>query len=184
MKLVRCKVCGYVMPEGKLGDRCPACGVPRTMFQPYTDPVSEARRRFLNIDLHPVAVHFPVGFAAFLLMIDIAAFLFGDNARDVLLATTKVVGVSLPVFVLAAGALGWVDARTRYRKIRNSLIVKKKIAYASALLAISIGIAVTVWGGSLLLRSLTITLSGVAVGLTVMLGLLGRDLDNTALPGR
>ena len=27
-KMVRCKSCGYLMPEGKLKDKCPACGVP------------------------------------------------------------------------------------------------------------------------------------------------------------
>ena len=45
--LIRCKACGYVTCEGKIKDVCPACGVPAKMFEPYTDPVSEKRRRFL-----------------------------------------------------------------------------------------------------------------------------------------
>ena len=33
-KYVRCKACGYIMEEGKVGDRCPACGAPRAALVP------------------------------------------------------------------------------------------------------------------------------------------------------
>ena len=63
---VRCKACGYIMERSKLGDKCPACGVSATMFEPYDDKLSEKRRRLLDIHVHPIVVHFPQAFAAFL----------------------------------------------------------------------------------------------------------------------
>ena len=43
----------------KVGEICPACGVPAKMFEPYDDKVSEARRRMIDLHIHPVIVHSP-----------------------------------------------------------------------------------------------------------------------------
>ncbi len=56
-ELVRCRPCGFVMEAGKLGDVCPACGMPRKVFEPYREKVSINRLRLLNLDLHPIAIH-------------------------------------------------------------------------------------------------------------------------------
>ncbi len=45
------------MEAGKLGDVCPACGLPRKVFEPYRERVSINRLRLLNLDMHPIAIH-------------------------------------------------------------------------------------------------------------------------------
>jgi len=183
MKLVRCKVCGLILPEGKLGDRCPACGVPKTVFQPYTDPVAESRRRILKLRTHPVAVHFPVSFSVAIPIFGIVAFVFAGTASTVLSAT-KALGVLLPVVVLGAALLGLLEGKIRFRRIRNSQLLKKKIVYASALLAVSIPISILVWSDGTLPRMMTVLLGLVAVVFSVLLGLIGDILDNNAMPGQ
>jgi rubredoxin len=47
-ELVRCRPCGFVMDADKLGDVCPACGLPRKVFEPYRERVS-LNRLFLSL---------------------------------------------------------------------------------------------------------------------------------------
>ena len=56
-ELVHCRPCGFVMEADKLGDVCPACGLPRKVFEPYREKVSLNRLFVLNLDLHPIAIH-------------------------------------------------------------------------------------------------------------------------------
>src|SRR5664280_760620 len=56
-ELVRCRPCGFVIEADKLGDVCPACGMPRKVFEPYRERVSRNRLKLLNFDLHPIAIH-------------------------------------------------------------------------------------------------------------------------------
>ena len=56
-ELVRCRPCGFVIEADKLGDVCPACGMPRKVFEPYRERVSRNRLILLNFDLHPIAIH-------------------------------------------------------------------------------------------------------------------------------
>ena len=56
-ELVRCRPCGYVMEADKLGDVCPACGLPKKVFEPYRERVSRNRLMLLNLDLHPIVIH-------------------------------------------------------------------------------------------------------------------------------
>ncbi len=64
MAQLKCKACGYIIDEKKLGDVCPACGVPRKAFEPWTDDMSPRRRVLLTLNLHPIALHFPQAFSA------------------------------------------------------------------------------------------------------------------------
>jgi len=56
-ELVRCKPCGYVMEADKLGDVCPACGMPRKAFEPYRERVAANRLLVLSLDMHRIAIH-------------------------------------------------------------------------------------------------------------------------------
>ncbi len=58
-KYVRCKVCGYIMVESDLKDRCPACGLPKTVFEPYVSNISSRRKFIIDQHIHPIVVHFP-----------------------------------------------------------------------------------------------------------------------------
>src|SRR3972149_10318207 len=88
-KMVRCKVCGYVMPEGKLRDKCPACGVAAKAFEPWEDPLSEQRRRALALDLHPIAVHFPTAFVVSLIVIFVVGLAFRGGAAELFLCAGR-----------------------------------------------------------------------------------------------
>jgi uncharacterized membrane protein len=185
-KVVRCKACGYIMPEGKLKDKCPACGVLSKMFEPYTDPMSESRRKILSFDLHPVAVHFIVSFAVAILVFSAATFFFRGPAQGFLISTVKVMALLLPVLVLVAFLLGLLDGKTRFRHINRSQILKKKMIYGSIFFIFSVGLSVFLWLvgiGTVMLTSIALVLSAVTVGCTVMLAILGVQILNAALPG-
>ena len=66
-KLFICKPCGFVMKESELQDLCPACGLPKKVFEHYKDRMSPGRRKILGLDMHPIAVHFPQTVLVFLL---------------------------------------------------------------------------------------------------------------------
>ena len=184
--LVRCKACGYITIESKLKDKCPACGVPRQMFEPYTDPMSERRRRILTLDLHPIAVHFPTSFVVAIFVFSVATIFFGEPVQGFLICATKVMALFLPFLVLIAFLVGIIDGRTRFRRIRNSLILKRKILFGSFFLLFSIGLALSLWLGGLgtvLLNSVAVLLSAAGVFCTVALSLLGTQILNAAFPG-
>jgi rubredoxin len=185
-KLIRCKSCGYIMAEEKLGDKCPACGVPRDMFEPYTDPMAESRRRILRLDLHPIAVHFPTSFAVAVLVFTIATFMFSGQVREYLISTTKVMALFLPLLVLIAFLVGLVDGKIRFKRLGRSHILKTKMFWGSLFFVIAIGFAVVVWLGSLssvVLTLIAAVLAAAAVGCSVVLALLGMQILNAAFPG-
>lgn len=185
-KLVRCKSCGYITTEGKLRDKCPACGVPREMFEPYTDPMSESRRKILNFDLHPIAVHFPTSFAVAILVFTFATFFFTGQIEDLLISTTKVMVLFLPLLVLIAFLVGLLDGRIRFRRLSRSRILRTKILFAGLFFVFSLALALFVWLaglGSVTQTSIALALSAAGVACTVVLALLGTQILNSAFPG-
>jgi uncharacterized membrane protein len=124
-ELVICKSCGFVMDKAKVKDKCPACGVPAKIFQPYTDTISAHRRFLLSLDLHPVLVHFPQAFSATMLLLALATFVLGGEIRDKLIATMTVIGVVLPVTVLLAFIAGLIDGKTRFRRVTTPILTRK-----------------------------------------------------------
>ena len=185
-KLVRCKSCGYIVAESKLKDRCPACGVPREMFEPYTDPMAESRRRILNFHLHPIAVHFPTSFVVAILVFTVAAFFFSGQVEELLICAIKVIALFLPVVVLIALLAGIVDGKIRFRRLTRSHILRTKIVYGSLFFALSLGLALLVWLaglGSMVLIAMAAILAAAGVACTVVLSLLGMQILNSAFPG-
>ena len=184
--LVRCKSCGYIMLESKLRDKCPACGVPRQMFEPYTDPMSESRRKVLNFDIHPVAVHFPTAFVVAILVFSIATFFFRGPVQGLLICATKVMGLFLPLLVLIAFLVGLLDGKIRFRRFKNSLILRRKILFGSLFFIVSVGLAVFLWVvglGSVTTTSIAVALAALGVACAVVLALLGTQILNAAFPG-
>jgi uncharacterized membrane protein len=178
MKLVRCKACGFIMPEGQHGDRCPACGAPRTAFEPYVD------RRILRFHLHPIAVHFPTTLSVAVLVFSAGALFLTGRPGSLVESTVQILGTFLPLVVLLAGVIGFWDGKMRFRKISNSKILKTKLAYAIALLVVSLGIAVIVWPDGFVFRLLVLVLAAGTVVCSIFLGLLGMSLDDAAFPGK
>jgi hypothetical protein len=184
--MVRCKACGYVMEAGNPVDRCPACGAPKTAFEPYSSLIGERRRRLLALDLHPISVHFSTAFTYALLALLIISFFLSGEALSMFLGAVRVITLFLPLLVAASLALGWIDGKTRFRKIRNSRILKSKIACASILLSLSIALLLVNWIIPLTVLAaavISLVLAVVGAVLVFLLGKLGVSILNAAFPG-
>jgi uncharacterized membrane protein len=185
--MVRCKACGYIMPAGKLHDKCPACGAPKTSFEPYTDPMSSERRQVLNFDLHPIAVHFPISLAVAVFVFSIAIPFLNGLPRTLLIDTDKILSLFIPVTTASAFGLGWIDGKIRFRKILNSQILLTKITYAILLFCASVIQTVIIWVygfDNAGFTALIVVLGAAASVLVILLGLLGKTIRNAAFPGK
>jgi hypothetical protein len=183
--LVRCKACGYVTAEGKIKDVCPACGVPAKMFEPYQDPVAEKRRKILGLHIHPIMVHFPQSFAFTLLVLAILSFVAPPQIKEVLNCTIRVLSSALPFFLMLALLTGLVDGKTRFRKVTTPFL-KKKIIFGLSFLGTSIliaAVALAMQLSSVPIMILFTLLSTIAVGCSVVLGLIGDELMGAKLSG-
>jgi uncharacterized membrane protein len=185
--LIRCKACGYIMKEGKLGDKCPACGAPKTAFEPYNDTMAAPRRRILDLQLHPISVHFPIVLTVATLVFILAATFLKGEAQNLVISTAKVLVLFIPLVVLLAFAVGWLDGKTRFRKIGNSKILKTKILYACLLFVVSFALAIVIWMGAFNAAGtivLALLLNAAALVLVFLLGLLGTSVMGAAFPGK
>ncbi len=185
--MVRCKVCGYITREGKLKDKCPACGAPRTAFEPYTDTMSPARRRILDLQLHPIATHFPITLVVAVFLFSLAVPFFTAESRELLVDTTKILALLTPVVTAITFAVGWLDGRIRFHKIKISRILKRKVLLAAILLVISLAVTLIVWltGFDTAAIEIVVILLGAANLVVVfLLGLLGTSINQSAFAGK
>lgn len=180
---VICKACGLVIEEGRLGDVCPACGVPRNAFQPYKETVSDRRLRILNLHLHPIMVHFPQAFTGIIPVLLILSVFF-YQAYDEFLSTARVLAFFLPLTVLASIASGMIDGRVRFKKLTTPYLVKK-ILLGTALLAITLAMCAVslLWNGMDHPLVAMLILSLFCIPLQVLLGITGIKLMFSRLPG-
>jgi uncharacterized membrane protein len=185
--MIRCKACGYVMKEGKLGDRCPACGAPRTFFEPYIDNMSPERRNLLKLELHPIATHFPVALIVIIFMLSLVELFLAGTGRLMLAYGSKILVLLLPIVTALTFGAGWLDGTTRFRKIANSRILKVKIVLASVYFIVSLAMTFVVWLGmfnSSVVDVITLLLSLIGIALISVLGLLGASINDAAFPGK
>jgi uncharacterized membrane protein len=184
-ELVRCKSCGFVMEKGKLHGKCPACGVPDKMFEPYTERIAPMRRLILSLDIHPVLVHFPQAFTATILLLSLTALPARDALLSRILATIIVLGTVLPFVVLAAACAGLLDAKVRFRRLTTPLLVRK-IVLSCLFLLLSLAIFVIVQTNLLLAAPALLCVCAASAGALacgVVLGLLGTSMLNSKFPG-
>jgi hypothetical protein len=181
--LLRCKACGFIIKEGKLKDRCPACGVPRTAFEPYDDKMTEKRRKILELDIHPVVVHFPQAFSVFILFLTIFTLIFPYFLRAEILCSIPILALFLPLVVVAAIFSGAFDGKTRFKKL-NTPHLKKKIIFGTIFFVLSIPLAIFsfyfIFSVTGLILILIFSLGCVLCG--TILGLIGKTLINAKLP--
>lgn len=179
-KLLRCRPCGYVMKESELGDVCPACGLPRDVFEPYREKVSSGRLRFLAIDLHPIAIHLSQTFVALIPFL-IVFHSFFPGFEPVILHSVVIFSVYVfPLTLILSAVSGYADGLVRFKTIRTPLLGKKIIL-----------------SGLIIVSSLTqlvifqketypwyfLVLSLLSLSFAVQLGMLGKHLINVILPG-
>ncbi|MFX0064270.1 MAG: hypothetical protein ACFFC7_19020 [Candidatus Hermodarchaeota archaeon] len=186
--LYRCRLCNYVI-KGEPKGVCPCCGAPKTAFVPHTDPVNPKRRQILELDLHPVATHFPVGFA----IVSIVVFIISFILPEITLGWTITFGYGgvldffvlvMPLVVAVAGVFGLVDSKVRY-KTYNTPYIKLKIVLGVAILVVSIVnllVHSLASGGDLLFQGIEAVLLVLAAILAALLGWFGAKLYGPVVP--
>ena len=184
-ELVRCKSCGYIMEKGKLRGKCPACGVPDKMFEPYSEKIAPLRKFILSLDIHPVFVHFPQAFTATVLLLSLLAMVVQGRIREQIISADTVLGIALPFTVFLAFCAGLLDGKIRFRRVTTP-ILKKKIAVGALFFLFSSAIC-----GAVVFRPLStwqalLTVTGLSLAAIVCgsyLSRLGVSLLNSKFPG-
>lgn len=179
-ELVRCRPCGFVIEADKLGDVCPACGMPRKVFEPYRERVSRNRLMLLNLDLHPIAIHLSQALVIAIPVLSIIMTAFKqfqpEIVKDVLVFSVFI----FPFTLVLAIITGIIDGLTRFKTLATP-ILRVKIIFSLIILALSVALFFVTLRGNLYL--LTIILSFLSLGAGFQLGLWGKKLINVILPG-
>ncbi len=184
MEQLRCKACGLIINEKKLGGICPACGVPRSAFEPFRENISNKRKAILGLNLHPIMVHFPQAFAAIIPPFILLGVAVKPMMGHELLVTVKVLALLMPFCVAAAFICGLIDGKTRFKRLTTPYLVKK-ISAASVLLTLSIAMAVIaqLYGTEYPGRLFLLLLSFGCIACEIFLAEIGKTLINAKLPG-
>lgn len=183
-KLFICKPCGYVMKESELGEVCPACGLPKKVFEHYKERMSPGRRRVLNIDMHPIAVHFPQTTLIFGLQALIINLIFPDFFPEVLLGTARFTAVIFPFTVIGAFVSGLIDGKIRFKSLKTP-ILKKKLNWSIIMTIASLATPVIAWNGidDVQTKILLLLVSSIALVCGIVLGHVGKRLMNIGMGG-
>ena len=135
-ELVRCRPCGYIMKASDLGDVCPACGLPRNVFEPYRERVSPKRLFLLSLDIHPISIHVSQTFVAFTPALIFFHWIFPYFYEDIVHAVINFFIFMLPFSLLLSFGSGLVDGINRFKTLQTPLLWSK-IIYSSLILAIT-----------------------------------------------
>jgi hypothetical protein len=179
-ELVRCRPCGFVMDADKLGDVCPACGMPRKVFEPYREKVSRKRLLLLNFDLHPIAIHLSQALVIAIPLLVIITNLFKQFQPEVLKNVLIFSVFVFPFTLILAIITGAIDGLTRFKTLATP-ILRVKIIFSLIILSLSVALFFIAPQGNLYV--LTIGLSILSLGAGIQLGLWGKKLVNVILPG-
>ena len=179
-ELVRCRPCGFVIESDKLGDVCPACGLPRKVFEPYREKVSLNRLMILNIDMHPIAIHLSQTFVIIIPVLLIFTKIFPAFHSGMF---THVLTFSIFVFpftLILAIATGIIDGLTRFKSLTPP-ILKIKIIFSSIIFILAF-IQLFAYTSDYS-RIVVIVFSLASLACAIRLGLWGKKLINVILPG-
>jgi hypothetical protein len=179
-ELVRCRPCGFVIEADKLGDVCPACGMPRKVFEPYRERVSRNRLILLNFDLHPIAIHLSQALVITIPVLVVVTNLFkhfqAEMLKDVLIFSV----IIFPFTLILAITTGIIDGLTRFKTL-GTPILRVKIIFSLIILSLSVALFFIAPRGNS--NVLTLVLSILSLGAGFQLGLWGKKLINVILPG-
>jgi rubredoxin len=179
-ELVRCRPCGFVIEADKLGDVCPACGMPRKVFEPYRERVSRNRLVLLNFDLHPIAIHLSQALVIAIPLMAVITNLFKQFQPEMLKNVLAFSVFVFPFTLMLAIITGVIDGLTRFKTLATP-ILRVKIIFSLIILSLSFGLFFVAPVQNLYI--LTIILSILALGAGFQLGLWGKKLINVILPG-
>jgi len=168
------------MEADKLGDVCPACGMPRKVFEPYREKVSRNRLRLLNLDLHPIAIHLSQALVIAIPVLVILTNFFKDFQPEVLRNVLIFSIFIFPFTLVLAIISGIIDGLTRFKTLATP-ILRVKIIFSIIILILSVGMIIASKHENL--YTLTLLLSILSLGAGFQLGLWGKKLINVILPG-
>jgi hypothetical protein len=179
-ELVRCRPCGFVMDADKLGDVCPACGMPRKVFEPYRERVSRNRLVLLNFDLHPIAIHLSQSLVIAIPILVILTSFFKQFQPEILKNVLIFSVFVFPFTLILAIITGITDGLTRFKTLATP-ILRVKIIFSIIILILSVALFIVAPRENL--HALTLVLSILSLGAGFQLGLWGKKLINVILPG-
>lgn len=179
-ELVHCRPCGFVMEADKLGDVCPACGLPRKVFEPYRERVSLNRLFLLNLDLHPIIIHLSQAFVIAIPLLIVLNFFLPDF-QTVIIKSVIIFSVFVFPFTLIMAILtGIVDGLTRFKTLKTPLL-RVKILFSIIILILSTTMMIVAPKEGYGLWTFILSILCLAAG--VQLGLWGKKLIDVILPG-
>lgn len=183
-QLYICKPCGYVMKEHELGDVCPACGLPRKVIVEHKERMSPLRNKFLNLDAHPIAVHFPQTLLVLILVGLIANLILPNFFSEEVLGSARVAAILFPFTVFAAAISGMADGKMRFKSVKTP-ILKKKIMWSLIMSATSVGVFIIALNpiDSLTSKIIMAVLTIIAMYCGISLGHKGKRLMNIGMGG-
>jgi rubredoxin len=179
-ELVRCRPCGFVMEADKLGDLCPACGLPRKVFEPYREKVSRNRLILLNFDLHPIAIHLSQALVIAIPILSIMTNLFNHFHSDILKNVLIFSVYIFPFTLILSIITGIIDGLTRFKTLGTPLL-RVKIIFSLMILSLSIVLFFVAPHENYYVMTIVLSILSLAAG--VQLGLWGKKLINVILPG-
>jgi hypothetical protein len=179
-ELVRCRPCGFVIELDKLGDVCPACGMPRKVFEPYRERVSRKRLMLLNFDLHPITIHLSQSLVFAIPLLLIITKLFPHFHPEILKNVIIFSVFVFPATLVLAIVTGIIDGLTRFKTLSTPLL-RVKIIFSIIILILSVALFFIAPNEDYYI--ITIILSILSLGAGIQLGLWGKKLINVILPG-
>lgn len=179
-ELVRCRPCGFVIEADKLGDVCPACGMPRKVFEPYRERVSRNRLKLLNLDLHPIAIHLSQALVIGIPVLAFISWVFRDFQPGLIKNVLLFSAFILPFTLVLAAVTGIIDGLTRFKTLATP-ILRVKIIFSLIIFPLSLALVFVVTKTDML--PLVFVISILCLGAGFQLGLWGKKLINVILPG-
>ena len=180
-ELVICRPCGYVMKESDLGDVCPACGLPRSVFEPYRERVSSNRLFILALDIHPIAIHLSQTFVALTPVLMLFHWIFPNVQVNIVDSVIRFSVYMLPLSLIASTISGIIDGMTRFKTLKTPLL-QSKIIFSVIIMILAFAQWFT--ASETLYNWPTFTLGVFVFACAVKLGLMGKALLNVILPGK
>jgi hypothetical protein len=183
MKL-RCKACGLIIDEKSIKDKCPACGVLKSAFEPYQSRVSEKREAFLKLHIHPIIVHLPQGLVVFFILLLAGWILLPDGffLKNEVLSSLKITGFALPFVSIAGFISGLIDGKIRFKKLGTTYLIKKIIIGTLLILSVIIMDILFITG---LISTILIIFFGLFfITCSALLGKIGGMLIHAVMGGK
>lgn len=185
MELSRCKVCGYIMETHKIGEVCPACGVPAKVFEPYKLTMSEERYKVLALHMHPIILHFPQAFVVVATGMLLLSFIFTGSLQEPIVTVIKFNLLFLPLTVVMGALTGVKDGQLRFKKL-SPPVLQLKIKMSIAFFALSLVTAVfgMIWEYTFVNKLILFVLCVIQTGIAALLGRIGSKLIESFIPGK